>query len=735
VASIERTAYPRLKRVVSARELHEAFTPTVDEIGWARERTRSPQHLLALVVLLKTYHRLGYFADLFEVPLPIVEHVRGVLELKPEVDAEHDSERALRHHRGLVRQRLGITADPARAREVAEQAIRTAALTKDNPADLINVALEELVRARLELPGYTTLDEMAASIRIAVNTAEYAGIDARMSRAQVAVVDAMLVVDPVTRRSDFDRPKTTAPAATVQRLKNQVAHLTWLDSLGPTEAWLEGVPPAKVSHFAGEARVTDASDLRKYGDGKRRALVIALLHQARVRARDEFATMFCKRMGSIHKRARERLEELREANRAESERLLNAFGEVLAGAREALGVSPDEEATGVLDVSDEICARAGRLVLGALAEAGGVAALSAAHEAVSVHLGNNYLPLVERFYRSSRSGLFDLLNVLVLEPTSTDRGVLDAVRFLRGQRAKTGEFIAGRVDGRDVDLGFASQEWRKLIVDRRRPGKLVRRHFEACVFSYLAAELRSGDIAVVGSESYANFAAQLLSDAECASLIDAYCAEAGLPAGAAAATGLLREQLETVAAAVDAGYPGNADLVIDEGQPVLKRRRGKERRASALALESELLQRLPERGVLDILTRTAYSIGWHRHFGPASGSDPKIRDALGRYVLLTFCQGANLGPAQVARHMRATVSVHELSLANKHADAKKIHAASADVINAFTRLDMTRLWGDGSRVGADGTQIDTWSDNILAETSIRYGTGVGAGFLRTPTAV
>ena len=69
-------------------------------------------------------------------------------------------------------------------------------------------------------------------------------------------------------------------------------------------------------------------------------------------------------------------------------------------------------------------------------------------------------------------------------------------------------------------------------------------------------------------------------------------------------------------------------------------------------------------------------------------------------MLLTFCQGANLGPAQVARHMRGTVSVHELSLANKHADAKKIHAASADVINAFTRLDMTRLWGDGSRLGA-----------------------------------
>jgi hypothetical protein len=33
---------------------------------------------------------------------------------------------------------------------------------------------------------------------------------------------------------------------------------------------------------------------------------------------------------------------------------------------------------------------------------------------------------------------------------------------------------------------------------------LVRRHFEVCVFSYLAAELRADDIAVVESESYAN---------------------------------------------------------------------------------------------------------------------------------------------------------------------------------------------------------------------------------------
>jgi hypothetical protein len=33
--------------------LHVFFTPTADEVAWARERTASPEALLALVVDLK----------------------------------------------------------------------------------------------------------------------------------------------------------------------------------------------------------------------------------------------------------------------------------------------------------------------------------------------------------------------------------------------------------------------------------------------------------------------------------------------------------------------------------------------------------------------------------------------------------------------------------------------------------------------------------------------------------
>ena len=45
--------------------------------------------------------------------------------------------------------------------------------------------------------------------------------------------------------------------------------------------------------------------MRKCGDAKRVMLLISLVHQQRIEARDEVVTMFCKRMAAIHKQGKE----------------------------------------------------------------------------------------------------------------------------------------------------------------------------------------------------------------------------------------------------------------------------------------------------------------------------------------------------------------------------------------------------------------------------------------------
>ena len=49
-----------------------------------------------------------------------------------------------------MRERLGVVSDPERARSLVEQAIRAEAKVKNHPPDLINVALEVLVREGVE---------------------------------------------------------------------------------------------------------------------------------------------------------------------------------------------------------------------------------------------------------------------------------------------------------------------------------------------------------------------------------------------------------------------------------------------------------------------------------------------------------------------------------------------------------------------------------------------------------
>jgi hypothetical protein len=297
----------------------------------------------------------------------------------------------------------------------------------------------------------------------------------------------------------------------------------------------------------------------------------------------------------------------------------------------------------------------------------------------------------------------------------------------------------------DVDLSFASGPWRRLVLvrpasvpsapgassgrDRQRAGakdtplRIARRHFEVCVFSHLAAELRSGDVCVTGADVHADYRDQLLPWDACAPQVAAYCRELGFPETADGFVAHLQRWLTDTAEAVDAGYPDNGQVTITpEGEPVLKRPPRREARPSAQALEAALLERLPERTLLDLLCNVDDWTRWTRHFGPLSGAEPKLEDPTARYLLTTFAYGCNLGPAQAARHMRGLATAHMLSFVNRrHVSVTSLNAALRDLVNAYHRCGLPTLWGDGTAAAADGTKYDVAENNLVAEYHIRYG--------------
>ena len=236
MTSIERTAYPQFRRLTSARVLHVFFTPSEDEVAWAREQTETPEALLALLVDLKCFQKMARFCSREEIPQAVTDHVRHCLGQAPEVEPDHGAARTARWHRGQVRKRLGVTRDPQRARALAEAAIREAAQVRNHPPDLINVALERIVEASLELPAYSTQDEMAAAIRTEVNEAIFAGITARMGPDGRHRARGLLNTAGSDGRSMFNRLKKPARRATWSRFKAQAEYLDEVDEIGDT-AW------------------------------------------------------------------------------------------------------------------------------------------------------------------------------------------------------------------------------------------------------------------------------------------------------------------------------------------------------------------------------------------------------------------------------------------------------------------------------------------------------------------
>lgn len=148
-----------------------------------------------------------------------------------------------------------------------------AAQTTNWVVDLINVAIEVLIKERYELPAYSTLERLAANVRMAVHEDIFSRIDQRVGDELRAKIKQLLT--PTKRRGDrttaWTRLKELPRRATLGHLRALEDHLDWLLSWGAVEPPLHGIAPAKLKDFAAEARGLSATEMHDFSPKKRQA--------------------------------------------------------------------------------------------------------------------------------------------------------------------------------------------------------------------------------------------------------------------------------------------------------------------------------------------------------------------------------------------------------------------------------------------------------------------------------
>lgn len=711
MTAIERTAYPRILKHNSYRKRDlGTYIPSLEETNYIESNLRSPQQKLNFTIQLKVFQKLGYFIEFAEVPTPIVRTIRNSLLLPADLKAEYANRTDCYRHRINIKKLLEVKSWDQETQRMAFDIAIKAAHTLNDPADIINVVLEELVKLRYELPAFSTLDRLTRKARENINSKIFNDVKLALHKdGKIQILDDFLIsLPPSLFTSNYQALKQLPKRPTVKNFRELLTHHDYLLKLGNFSPYLKSIPKLKLEQFIEEAKSLDISDIKlRIGQEKKYTLLACLTDHAQKTIKDALALTLCKMISKSHKEAERELENILKGKEEQAQVLTNFLLKLSTDYRD------QEEDKFLINLKSHFD------------EHGGVGKVIEDCEKVAAIQSNNHLPLFWRHYQSKKSLAYLFLKAMHLHSSTQDKTLTTAIDILINYSKCRREWITLEAN---VDLSFAPLKWHKLVYGKS-PNIINKKHFEACVVSCLVNELNSGDTFIEGAYQYADYREELFSWEECIPLLDQYCQEASLPTNDKEFVNHLKTILREAAKRADNRYPNNKFLVIDnKGIPYLKKRPRKSNPQAKVLLE-EIKKRLPERNLIDILCLTHKYTGWAHSFNPLSGSDPKLENPEERYIATTFCYGTSMGPNQTSRHLKSEITPHMLSWVNRrHTNLRKLDAAVVKIVDYYLGFPLIKAWGLGKRCAVDGTLRTIYDDNLLAESHIRYGAKGGVSY-------
>lgn len=724
MAAIHETAFPRFQQKPTQAELNKIFTPTSDEILFCKTHTKSPRTRIGILLLLKSFQRLGYFPQLKDIPQSIVDHITESAKIGMDNRVIHDYEsNGYRYrHIPLIRSHLGVLPFSSGGQKVLIISIADAAQTKDALADLINCGIEALVAKRFELPGFSFLLRSSRKIRHLVNRSTYMIISNSIMSDDAKKIDELFVMADDDQYSFWEDVKQEPGRATQKNMKALANHLLWMRSLNVATTALDKIPYARYRRFVLEAKSLDAARMRSLTVEKRYTLAVALVRAQLAVAHDDLADMFVKSCSKMHWRARQKLDDIKIKRQSETDKLVALLAKVTETWNDPVSQSTRE------------------LTMNALLQKPEDEILSKCRDHMA-YAGNNWLPLLPPLFNCRRQNFFRFIVLLSVRSSNRDRRLEKSVELIISMRKSKGtevsihklcELLNIDDDQALEALGWIPDKWWKVITgqsDRDKPPESVnRKMLEICVFTCVMQDLKSGDLFIPNGDNFGDWRSELIDDTEYKRSFQKYCKRVSLPTSVKSIVESVFSQLTTAVNAADKKFPENEFLEFRDEELSLKRLRKSPEPPGFKALEKKISQSLPLTNIPQILMDTDRWIGWTKQFKPISGFKGKLSSPTKRYVSTVFCYGCNLGPSQTSRSLVEFDRKQISWVDERHIDEDDLQKAVVHVINSYNKFSLPKVWGDGKSASADGTQWDIFEKNLLSEYHIRYGGWGGIGY-------
>ena len=258
------------------------------EIGKYRKSNR-----LYIAIQLCAVHLYGRFLNqVHDVSPRIVNYVGSQLDLAPSLTIQvPEREATYLEHRQNILSYLGFQRFDENAQEQLKIWLEEQAQSGLLPNELFQQAESYLLASRILLPGPSVLERLIIHICAEVHGQLFESIYQRLSPDLRTSIDQLLTVPEGEQRSAFYELKEYPPAATISSLRTYLKHYRTVSETGIDTFETQAVEPAFLDYLFQLTKRYNATDLKRFTDHKRHALMICFLLETRKILLDHLVTM------------------------------------------------------------------------------------------------------------------------------------------------------------------------------------------------------------------------------------------------------------------------------------------------------------------------------------------------------------------------------------------------------------------------------------------------------------
>ena len=531
------------------------------------EPKRRAHNRLGFAAQLTTVRFLGVFLDdLADVPTEVADYLAEQLGVPNASVLKTYGEREntrLEHVREL-REVFGYREFAWAEAELRAWVDARAWTTGEGPKALFDAAVGWLRERRVLLPGVTTLVRLVGSVRAEANERLWETLYGLLGTGQRAVLDSLLEVPPGGRVSELDRLRRGPVRVSGPAMKAALERVREIAAFGMADVDVAAVPPRRLAELSRYGVDGKASLLRRHGDHRRLATLVATAVYLTTRAVDDALDLLEVLVGtkllarSERESARDKLKTLPRVERAGA-KLAAAFKVVFEETAEQVDTTTGEIFPPAVATLEGMWER-----IEAVVPRRELAAALAAMFELAPPLDSDAdeawrRQLVGRF-GTVRPFLKALVEVVDFGATPQGADVLAALESLPGLLGRR------KVVPAEIDAGLLAGSWKRLVLASpdAEPGCVDVKAYALCVLEGLHRMLRRREVFAVNSSKWGDPRAKLLDGAAWERVRPVVLASLGLPGGPG-------EHLAARAALLDGTYrevasrvPANSQIVFDD---------------------------------------------------------------------------------------------------------------------------------------------------------------------------